>query len=227
MRISVIIPTYEMGGKGYEIIQHAFHSLEIQKFKDFEVIVSDQSEDVSTQLVCKIWESKLNIVYVKYLENKGYYTANTNNALRHASGEIIKYLDADDFLFDENSLYNIHISFEPDIKWLVADYVHSYDRKNFFNRHSPVWNDKLYAFNTIGSPLATSVLREHALEMDEYYRWMGDADLHHRMYQTLGEPAVLRSIIGVHMLWDGQTSHTMSSFQQEELNYAKNKFGDI
>jgi hypothetical protein len=35
MKISIAIPTYEYGGYGVECLEHSFHQIREQKFKDF------------------------------------------------------------------------------------------------------------------------------------------------------------------------------------------------
>ena len=45
MKISIAIPCYEYSGMGAEILEHSFHQMNIQTFKDFDVIISDHSID--------------------------------------------------------------------------------------------------------------------------------------------------------------------------------------
>lgn len=222
--ISVAIPTYEMGGNGHKIIEQAFYSLSIQKFKKFEVVISDQSEDNKTKETCQKWSSYLDIVYLKYPFNKGCYTANTNNAIKACSGKIIKYLDADDFLYDENSLQSIYETFEPDTIWIASDYVHTTDGNNRIKRHSPQWHPQIYLYNTIGSPSGVAIRKKNIVLMDEQYRWMGDADLYMMIYKKWGEPKILRTITAVHYLWEGQTSNVLNELQWKEVEYAKTKY---
>ena len=43
--ISVCIPTYEMYGEGYRLLKRNLEILSIQNFKNFEIVVTDNSED--------------------------------------------------------------------------------------------------------------------------------------------------------------------------------------
>ena len=45
MRISIAIPTCESKGRSVEFLDDLFRTIEIQTFKDFEVVVSDHSKD--------------------------------------------------------------------------------------------------------------------------------------------------------------------------------------
>ena len=44
-KLSVCIPAYDMNGLGATYLEESFHTLENQKLTDFEVIVSDQSDN--------------------------------------------------------------------------------------------------------------------------------------------------------------------------------------
>jgi len=223
-KISIAIPTYEMGGIGHEVIQYAFESLKEQTFKSFEVIVSDQSSDDKIKEVCKKWSQKLNLKYFKFNQKLGYYTANTNNAVSNCSGEIIKYLDSDDYLYDKDSLKEIYYSFDSDTNWLASAYTHTYDRISYINNHLPHWTDPIFLFNTIGSPTGVAIRKESLILMDEYFRWMGDADLYQMLFNKFGKPKILNKITAVHLLWKGQTSNTLNHLQQEEIEYALKKY---
>ena len=63
MRFSVVMPVYEMNGNGHKVIEYGFESLAKQTFKDFEVVVSDQSKDFLVADVCEKWRDRLNIIY--------------------------------------------------------------------------------------------------------------------------------------------------------------------
>ena len=41
MKMSIAIPTWESYGKGNEFLDDLFRTIEIQSFKDYEVVVSD------------------------------------------------------------------------------------------------------------------------------------------------------------------------------------------
>lgn len=226
MRMSVVIPTWEANGEGHKVIQHALNSLSIQTFKDFEVVVSDQSSDSLTEEVCKQWSDKLNIVYTKEENKKGYFTANENNGIKHSSGEIIKFLDADDFLYDFKSLEVINDAFTDSVNWLVTDYIHSLDRVGVFNRHLPVLNDRIYVVNTIGTPSCVAVRNIPDIPLfDENLKWAGDCEWYKRLFDKFGHPKVLSRCTAVHLLWQNNVETTMTNDQirDEEIQYILSK----
>jgi len=57
-RITVAIPTHEMEG-GPDFLEHSFGILKEQTFKDFDVVVSDNSENDEIELVCLSGRSAL------------------------------------------------------------------------------------------------------------------------------------------------------------------------
>ena len=96
--ISICIPAYDMGGKGAAFLAASFDRLVGQGFTDFEVIVSDQSDTDGVTQVCARYGDRLNIRRVDFTDGPRQSSANANNAMRHASGRILKILFQDDFL---------------------------------------------------------------------------------------------------------------------------------
>ena len=60
---SVCIPCYEMSGKGHKYLEHNLNQLVIQDFKNFEIIISDQSVNNKIKLLCEKYKKKLDIKY--------------------------------------------------------------------------------------------------------------------------------------------------------------------
>ena len=90
---SICIPVYTMSdNKGEKFLVECLSNLAEQSFTDFEVVVSDQCIDDKQKAICDAFSYALNIKYVK--NNSGIKNAanNVNNAIRHASGKIIKLL---------------------------------------------------------------------------------------------------------------------------------------
>lgn len=90
--VSVIIPCYN----GKKVIETAFKSLELQNYKDFEVIVvNDGSTDNSQQTIEQYMESSDLKIRLFNQKNSGVSVAR-NFAIEHCEGEYITFLDADD-----------------------------------------------------------------------------------------------------------------------------------
>ena len=91
-KISVIIPLFN---KGF-IISETLQSVLVQTFTDFEiVIVNDGSTDNGFEVVSKFSDNRINLFQQ---ENKGAAAAR-NLGIEKATGELIAFLDADDYWF--------------------------------------------------------------------------------------------------------------------------------
>lgn len=100
-RFSIIIPAYNV--ESY--IQIAIQSVLTQTFHDYElIIVDDCSTDHTIQ---KLEEYKEQIIVLKNEENKASGGAR-NTGLNYATGEYIIFLDADDYLYDNDVLAKIN-----------------------------------------------------------------------------------------------------------------------
>ena len=79
---SIAISTYEMQGKGMDFLNFSLSMLMKQTFKDFEVIISDNSKNDSIKILCEKWKDYINIKYFKNDINKlDNPSANINNAI--------------------------------------------------------------------------------------------------------------------------------------------------
>lgn len=97
--ISICIPVYKNVG----FLERLVSSILSQQFRDFEVIISDDSND---DLVKEYIKNKLTDVPVGYFQNTAPLgaPANWNNAISKASGKWIKLMHDDDWFADEKSL---------------------------------------------------------------------------------------------------------------------------
>jgi glycosyltransferase involved in cell wall biosynthesis len=117
---SVAIPAYGYNGKGGEFLDFNLKILSNQTFKDFEVVISDHSIDDTIKNTLKKWLGKLKITYVTNDKGRGIISPNLNNAMKHCSGEYIKVLFQDDFLYNDDALKLQFdtLNSKPRIKWL-------------------------------------------------------------------------------------------------------------
>ncbi|PLS01116.1 glycosyltransferase family 2 protein [Neobacillus cucumis] len=92
-KISIIVPIYQVE----QYLDRCIQSVLNQSFKDFELILVDNgSTDGSSEICNKYGEKDERI---KYLQKKhGSIASGRNYGLKHAIGEFIQFLDADDWL---------------------------------------------------------------------------------------------------------------------------------
>lgn len=232
MKISIVIPTYEMHGNGVEFLLKNLEIFKSQTFQDFEVIISDHSLNEDIKNLCDSWSDILSIKYCKNTENIGNSSANLNNALKHVSGDIIKIIFQDDFLWDKNSLMNIKNAFElePEKTWLISSSEHSKDGVTFYRTFIPSCDiEKLSnGINTISSPSVISFLNKDVLQFDENLIWMMDCDYYIRMYKKFGTPIILESVNVVNRVWSKQYNNLISEERKkQETEYINNKLKTI
>jgi len=226
MRISVCIPTYEMKGKGVDFLTHSFLWLEKQTFQDFEVIVSDHSENDDIKNLCKS-KGNLDIKYIRNEKNRGSSSSNLNNALQKAIGEVIKILFQDDYICDTHCLEMIQEKFQDSrVSWVVNGTIHTSDGNQFFNPLIPRYNKTIHlGNNTISSPSVLAIRNKEVLPFDEKLSWLMDVEYYKRLYEKHGEPTIIENILVVNRLWDGQISNSMitQDIINEEVSYVKAK----
>ena len=113
MKISVVMPVYN----DEEHLEDALNSIINQSLEDIEIIcVNDASTDNSLKILKKFQKEYPNFIILSQ-DNLGPAIAR-NNALKHASGEYIAFLDSDDLFLDDNSLnlmYNEAIKYDADM----------------------------------------------------------------------------------------------------------------
>jgi GR25 family glycosyltransferase involved in LPS biosynthesis len=225
--ISVCIPTYEMKGRGAEFLSYSFQRLNQQTFKDFEIVVSDHSNDESISRVCEKWENKLSIRYLKD-PNRGNSSANVNNAIKNAKGHIVKILFQDDFLCEESALQKIfEVHYQGSI-WCATGCLHTTDGITMERPFIPRYHENIHlGENTMSSPSVISFIRNRGTWFDENLVWLMDCDFYRSMRDKNGMPSVLKEHLVVNRLWgDNYTNLIEDSRKDSEYEYTKNKYGE-
>lgn len=229
-RISVCIPAYDMSGKGAAYLQPALESLASQQFDDFEVIVSDQSDTSEVEDMCTAYQYRMPLKHISYRDGPRQGSANCNNAMRHAEGEIIKVLFQDDYLCDASALKRLATVFEdPGTKWALMGSAVTRDMRTLTNAMVPKYTPRIrYGWNTISGPSVIALKAGYDIWFDENLIWLMDADIYHTCYEQLGEPVVLPETLVVNRIHDGQVSRNMDrSVCRYEVMYMARKQGLI
>lgn len=226
--ISVCIPTYEMKGLGATFLKESLDILDKQTFKDFDVVISDHSINNSIKNLCDQYSKILNIQYYHNTENLGSSSANLNNAIKKATGDLIKILFQDDFLYNNRSLENIVKNFDMEKdNWLLTACTHSQDGINFFRPFYPKYNNLIHlGNNTISSPSVLTIKNEHPLLFDENLLWLMDVDYYKRCYNKFGSPKILNDINVINGIGSYQVSSSLVNIftKIRELIYIIRKF---
>lgn len=90
-KVSVLLPTYNYA----RFLDDAIQSVLAQTFYDYELLIVDNASTDNTDEVVQKYLNDSRIKYFKNKENLGV-VGNWNKCLDHSSGELIKFLCADD-----------------------------------------------------------------------------------------------------------------------------------
>ncbi len=179
--VSICIPTY----KQTKYLKLCLDSILTQSFKDYEVIISDDTADDTVK----------NFVSTYKIQNLSYYKnptslgtpGNWNAALAKAKGKYIKVMHHDDYFLKPESLSKFVETAEKSKTgfvfcntevWYVSDNSRRISQPNAVQLNR-LREDILFLFfrNKIGAPSATMFLRNNLL-FDENLKWLVDVDFY-------------------------------------------------
>lgn len=186
--VSICIPAY----KRAEFLTRLLNSIAIQTYRDFEVIVTDDSTDDSVRALTEQYQSQFAIRYHKNPTALGS-PANWNAAIAMAKGEWIKIMHDDDWFSDAHSLaafaqtareadpqntsfifsgiYEEHIDTGKKEVYIPGDLAISSLKK------SPLY---LFKKNYIGHPSTTLIKNNITRWYDEKVKWVVDFEFYIR-----------------------------------------------
>ncbi len=203
-KISICIPIYQMEN-ATQLLARNLESILFQTYKDYEIIVSDDSD--SDEL--KTFLQRYPVKYYKNMGPKGMAN-NTNYAISRARGEIIKILFQDDYFYGKDSLADIIRHFTPTYYWLVTACSHDIGGQQI-NPHYPYYSD---SENTIGSPSVMAFTRGMQERFDPRFSWVLDLDLYRRIRKRYGKPKIVNKINVVIGIGEHQTTFKLSEAEK-------------
>lgn len=185
-KVAICIPAYN----NLHFLKRLLESIRIQTYKDYCVIITDDSTDNEVQQFVENYK-KLNILYYKSEKILGP-TKNTNYCIKMAQlndPEYIKILHHDDYFSFCDSLEKMIMLLEThpeaDIAFSGTNEVgadFNYSRSITKEQEKKIWDDYRYIFleNCIGAPSATIVRNNHIL-LDENMIWEVDVEWYFRI----------------------------------------------
>lgn len=199
------IPTHEMEDRKY-FFKHCLESLWNQSFQDFEIVVTDNSEDDVIKDICEWFRTG-----IRYIRNpKKGMAQNTNEAIKQAKGSYIKILYMDDYLLHDEVLASAISKMSGE--WLIM---------GSGNNSNPHWtNDIHLGNNRLGSPSALMVKNKSPILFDEKLTWLLDCDLYKRYYDAFGEPSI---VPGKH-IGIGEGTHQMTHIISNERKLSEHDY---
>ena len=192
IKISICIPAY----KRVHYLKRLLDSISIQTYKNYEIIITDDSDD---DTVYELAEEYKKILPVKYYRNTPALGTPKNwiAAMGKATGEWIKLIHDDDWFADEKSLGEYAKHTNENTSYIFSGYNAVYE-KNLTAKDMTISLSKfrhyskhpflLFADNVIGPP--SVVMLHHSVK--EYYdtrlKWF--VDLEYYISVLSKEPAL-------------------------------------
>lgn len=223
-KVSICIPVYEMSGQGNSMLLNLLTSIENQTYKQYETIVSDHSIDDELEKVC----SNFKVTYLKNEKDRGSSSSNLNNALEHASGELIKPMMQDDLFAEDFSLSNM-VDAVQNSNWVVAGCAnYSSDINKLTRIFMPSkgrLEDLLNGLNYLGDP-STIIYRNKEQRFDPKLLWLMDCDLYYRLFKEYGDPVIIPGVLLKIRAWSGSVTSSLvtDGLIQKEVEYLRSKY---
>ncbi|HZE85435.1 MAG TPA: glycosyltransferase [Puia sp.] len=204
--ISICIPAY----KRAELLKRLLDSIAIQDWKDFEVIVTDDSPDGSVSAVCRQYEGLFPLYYYHNSQALGT-PENWNEGIGKANGKWIKLMHDDDWFASRDSLATFaaaagSLSAAPPPAAISSRHTPVPPRATFiFSAYSNIYPDgrkkdiqitpsrygtllkkpaTLLAGNCIGPPSCVLFKKREGLFFDRRFKWLVDIDFYIRYLQA-------------------------------------------
>lgn len=221
--ISICIPAY----KNEKFLKRLLNSILIQTYKNYEVIVTDDSPDKNLEILCDDFKPLFRITYYHNQLPKGS-PSNWNFAISKAKGEWIKMMHNDDWFADANSLQNFGDKTNDKVSFVFSAYNNVFEvekvqrvvRLNridlFILQNSPF---NLFKKNFIGHPSTTLIRKSLDFQYDENIKWVVDFEYYIRVLKTVPLVYIENDLIniGIH-----EDQITKQSFRKPEIEIPEN-----
>ena len=186
--ISICIPTY----KRTTLLKKLLDSISVQTFRDFEILINDNSPDDSVKELIANYSGTLPINYEKNIPALNA-VENAIKVIRRANTEWIKIIHDDDWFSTNDALQlfaDAAMNSGKDFIFCASNLVSlesgisepqslSEENKNALQQ-TPL---ALFYLNTIGPPSLVMYKKDVAIEFDKQYNWVLDIDFYMRYLQ--------------------------------------------
>ncbi len=228
-KVSVCVPAYG----NPEGIRRLLSSVALQRFTDYEVVVTDDSADDSVERAVR--DAKIgNLRYYRNEKRLGA-AGNWNEAVRRAKGAYIKLMHHDDWFAGADSLERF-VGLLDDAPRAALAFCGSwqvtlgegndtgggerFSRGISREQETLLRSDwrNLFLGNYIGAPSAT-IYRKNALEFEEKLTWVMDMEYYMRLlrdnpdFACTGEPLVCIGVSGSQLTEKCRTDGALNLFE--------------
>lgn len=229
--ISICIPAF----KRTDFLIRLLDSIADQSFKDFEVIVTDDSPDNSVQLICDLYRQKFELQYHKNEKALGT-PANWNSAISKAKGEWIKLMHDDDWFSTPCALQRFADCSNSQSLFIFSAYTNHFEENskpqqvylsNYWQKGVSRNPWLLFSQNVIGPPSVILVHKSIKEAYDIHLKWRVDIEYYIRVLGNHKLYYISDTLINVGIHEHQVTQYT---FRQPEVElpeglYLLNKYG--
>jgi len=219
--ISICIPAY----KRVNYLKRLIESIIIQDYTDFEVIISDDSDDNSVAELINDYSDKINIRYFKNESPLGT-PGNWNFAISKAKGQWIKLMHDDDWFASTDSLAQFAERTKEGNQFIFSAYTNCFDGttrikevflstrvKNRIIKHPEL----LFAGNVIGPPSVTMLHRSIVEKYDEKLKWFVDLEFYIKVLVRLKSYSYINKPLINIGISESQVTRTCQNIPEIEL----------
>ncbi len=183
--ISICIPTY----KRTHLLKKLLDSISIQTFRDFEIIINDNSPDDSVEKLINAYKTELPIFYEK---NQTIISAGSNciKVMRRANADWIKVMHDDDWFDSQNALQifaDTAVKSGKDFIFCASNLVKldagSKKKELLSAGRKKMLDDSIFCLfylNVIGHPSVVMHRKDTSIEYDANFNWVQDVDFYMR-----------------------------------------------
>ncbi|MGC4100620.1 glycosyltransferase family 2 protein [Ferruginibacter sp.] len=187
--ISICIPTY----KRTDLLKKLLDSIQVQSFKDFEILVNDNSPDESVKNLVQSYSASLNISYQK---NEPAVTAveNGKRVMLKARAPWIKMMHDDDWFEGVDALQQFADAAKnsgKDFIFCASNQVYlekGKTEKEFLTADRKQQLDdsffSLIYLNVIGHPSVVMHKKDDSIQYDSQFNWVLDIDYYLRFLKA-------------------------------------------
>lgn len=177
--VSVVIPVYNM--ENY--IERCIMNLKQQTYENLQIIIVDDGSKDRTQEICCLMSKEEQRIKFFSKSNEGVSTAR-NYALKHATGEYVTFVDADDIIHERHIEHLVSLMKSADVDLAVTRHMEvsaqdvidtktikeqdlikeSFTRAEFVEH---LYDEDKYRGYLWNKMFKTSIIREHGIQMPD------------------------------------------------------------
>lgn len=222
MKISIIIPAYEVNGIGNQLITELLQTISLQTYKDVEVVVPDHSITNIIKDAIEPWSDKLNIVHFFNDSGRGNSSINMNAGIKKATGDIIKIMHIDDVFCNINALKLLNEGLIKDsrIKWGTFGFQHNFVERNVIAdvmMPEIIYNPAIGHSALRGCPSVSFFINDKQTFFDEELIIINDFEMHYRLEKKYGKPFIFNDIFITIRMHNNQVTKILDNYQNKEL----------